>query len=229
MESPSARDTLLVRYYKWSLRQWDVELARDLSALRGLRAHAAERFLGALERLGREQAGAVAVALTKRFHPDAARLLGEELSAREDGLLADLDTYRHLWGNSNPTKMGMPVGQRRGLLPRVRDRLKELGQPATMGPLEWRYELRIGSWTLQTYVDFGGRHGDLTYDHRLFADSDLGLPGFISVLSWLGISNTKWRIVDESDADFATGRIAALSLEFINAVPELTTGLIPGS
>jgi hypothetical protein len=90
---------------------------------------------------------------------------------------------------------------------------------------EWRYITDIHGYTIHTYVELDGRHPDVSYWHYLLFGSRRLLPYSISLLSWLGISNTKWRIVSEAEAEFAADQIAHLAKYFIEVVPQLTNGL----
>lgn len=225
MHWPRARDELLLRHYAWSLRQWDAERAHNFATLRSMRARAADHFLAALQKLPPDKVSLATVALTKRAHSQAVTLIGQNLNARENAVLADLDTYRHMWTNNNPSEKGIAIAARHDAAPRIKDLLAGLGTPEQIGSLEWRYNVDVGGWSLQTYIDFGGRYGDLSYGHSLQVNSNWTIPGRISFLSSLGIANSKWRIRDESDADAAANRIASLARDFIQAVAELTSGL----
>jgi hypothetical protein len=225
MDWSQARDELLVRHYAWSLRQWQAEEAREFAGLRDLRTQAADQFLAALQRLPAEKVGLATVAVTKRAHSRAVALLKQELNALENAVLAELDTYRHMWTNANPAEKGLALAERRRAAPRIKQLLEGLGTPEGIGSLEWRYTAQVGGWTLQTYVDVGGQYGDLSYGHSLSVSAECAMPGRISRLASLGISNSKWRLKNESDVEYAAWQVARLSREFVETVPALVDGL----
>jgi hypothetical protein len=225
MDLQRAQDELLVRYYQWACGEWDAELADSFARIKRTRTRAAEEFLGAIARLRPEKVGVAIRAATKRAHPDGSRLVGEEISPEERQVLAEVDIYRRTWSNKQPSERGMPFALRGQVVPLLKEHLRELGKSEALDAAEWRYVADVHGWTLHTYVDFGGRNADLTYEHYLLASASRVIPCSISLLSWLGISRTKWRIANDADVNFAAGQIVKLSRYFMEALPGVTRGV----
>jgi hypothetical protein len=219
------QEELLVRYYRWALQQWDAELAGDLSTLRGACTLAGDQCIAFLRTLQPEARLLATRALTKRGHPQAIALLGEPPSPAEQRLLAQWD---HFWVWNHPgKKKGMTLLSRRRAVAVIKERLGALGRLEAGGSFaEWHYTTEVqGHWQVRTDLDLGGRHGDLSYSQDLRVGDGQPVVRFVSFLAWLGISQTKWRIAAESDAEGAALHIARFARDFLDAVPALTSGL----
>jgi hypothetical protein len=220
-----AKYEFLVRFYHWSLSEWDAEIQSGFARLKKVGVDAAERFLAVLQTRPVDVIRPTTVALIKRAQPDALPLVGESLTPQDRALLADIDTRRRLLPLKPRIRQGLPVARRRKAATEVRSHLGQLGKLHQLGGLEWMYETPLSSWTVQTFIDFGGSRGDLCYGHQLLAGGATVTYREFSFLGWLGISNTKWRIADEAGAEKAALQIVDLSDVFMRAVARLTQGL----
>jgi len=228
----SAKDEFLVRLFEWSLREWDREIAADLPMLRKVRGASAFRSQEFLESLPRERWAEVARALTKRFHPDAAKLLGQGLDDEERALLVRCDAYRRnpSRGEEANRRANADAVTKKRLAAIVKDALSSLGVPESLGGVtEWRYTFKHKGWVIHTYLDVGGRFNDVSYGHDIAVGDEPPLLRQVSLLSWLGLSGaTKWKVLNEADGTFAAQSIAELTRHFLDAVPTLAAGSDPG-
>src|SRR4030095_8289074 len=150
---------LQARYYEWACREWDTERASDFRRLRSTRTRAAEQLLEALKRLPPDAVGVAISALTKRAHADVLPFIRESLGPREESVLAQLDTFRHLWANKHPAQKSTSQASTRQLIPAFRERLSMLGEAMDVDSAgEWRYITDIHGYTIHTYVELDGRH-----------------------------------------------------------------------
>jgi hypothetical protein len=224
----SAKDEFLVRFFEWSLREWDREIAEDLRLLRKVRGPSAFRNQELLESLPRDRWPEVARALTKRFHPDAVRLLGQGLDAEEKALLERCDAHRRnpsTREQANPPTNARPVTKKR-LAAIVKRGLTSLGTAESLGgATEWRYTSKHEQWVIHTYLDVGGRFNDVSYSHDVAVGDEPPFLRLVSLLSWLGLSSsTRWKVLTETDGMFAADAIAELTRHFLDAAPMLAGG-----
>jgi len=221
-----------VRFFEWSRQEWDREIATDLRMLRKVRGPSAFRSQDLLESLPRERWVEVARALTKRFHPDAVKLLGQGLDDEERALLERCDAYRR--NPSRREEANRPTDAdavtKRRLAAIVKDALSSLGVPESLGGVtEWRYTFEHNGWVIHTYLDVGGRFNDVSYSHDIAVGDEPPFLRQVSLLSWLGLSGaTKWKVLNEADGAFAGQAIAELTRHFLDAVPTLAAGSDPG-
>jgi hypothetical protein len=103
--------------------------------------------------------------------------------------------------------------------------------PALGDPLEfsakgdiWMYQMPMGCWTLRTTIDTGGKHL-LGYWHTIVAREPVFLHDQVSLLSWLGISQTDWTQAQEEDYSGIVACLVELHTCFMNAAQRLLDGL----
>lgn len=224
MNFDTAKGEFEARFYRWSLRRWQDELTSNFASLERIGTEAADRCVRVLRSRPLDVVQATTVALTKRAHPDALPVLGESLTARERGLLQDFDTRRHL-ARQFRSGAGMSASRRRAVAGLLKQRLAAVGDPERLGSLEWRFTRLQANWTIETYVDLGGPMGDLAYWHRLLAGETCITSSLISLLSWLGVANTQWRVSDETEVMTAAEKIVSVTGVFVSSIPDLIAGL----
>jgi len=216
----------MVRYYEWSCREWMTERATECARLRGTHTRAAAQCLDSLGRLKPEVVGIAIRALTKRAHLDALPLVGQSLEPSERRVLGELDTLRQLWANKQPIEKRTAAVPTHDVAAIVHERLDSLG---AAGPAEskdeWTFTSDLREVTVVTYVELGGSQRELSYWQYLLAGSKRLLPYSISLLAWLGISSTRWRIRSEAEAVAAVDQVAGLAKYFIDHAPSLASGI----
>lgn len=227
MTPEAVRSALAVRLYQWALQEWERELGNGLSMLRAVRSFATFRLLELMDRLSLEEQRSLAMALMKRFHPEAVSILGEQPNEAETVVLARWDSWRR-----NPSKREEMVGERGKLDKKrlsgiIKDSLGFLGPPEQLGGLEWRYVTTCDGWVVETHLDLGGRFSDVAYHHDLGEAKRPPYLRFISLLSWLGVGGgtTKWKIPTEEEATATATVLGEICRHFIGAVPGLVAGL----
>src|SRR5205823_2379020 len=91
-----------------------------------------------------------------------------------------------------------------------------------IGPI---YFTSVKCFTLQTWIDVGGSHHQLSYDHKLCAKSDEWLIESTDMLTWLGIGRTYWSYLTDDDVPIVVESIGKMCSLFVNAVSGLVEGL----
>ena len=94
MTPEAVRSALAVRLYQWALQEWERELESGLPMLRAVRSFATFRLLDLMDRLSLEEQRSLAMALMKRFHPEAVSILGDQPNEAETVVLARWDSWR---------------------------------------------------------------------------------------------------------------------------------------
>ncbi len=180
-----------------------------------------------MDRLTIQEQGQLVMALLKRFHPDAARTLGELPTEGEIALLARWDSRR-----GTPCAAEAAPGERgnvdrKRLLQIIKQGLDFLGIPKKLSRVELQYSTTVDGWVIQTHLDFGGRFSDVAYHHDLGEASAPPCARFISVLSWLGVvgGGTKWKVFSEDEAIATATILGRICQHFLEAVPGLVSGL----
>jgi hypothetical protein len=226
MHAEAARRELVVRLYRWALRQWEGEIQSGFAILEKVRGNAAVKALGLFRSLPHDERVTLARAMTKRFHKEACDLLRDPLTVDEARLLGWADTTRITSAShQRPTRLTKSL--RRSVIEQLHDALGFLGAPESLsGRSEWLYVAQFGGWRIVTLVAAADRFGDCSYSHTIESMGGTPIARYLSLLSWLGISSeTKWRVADEGHAAEASTAIAMLCRYFLDAAPLLLNGL----
>lgn len=227
MEPLGATDEFRLRFFRWALREWEREAAAGLPMLRKVQHPSAFRSVEFFESLPRERWVEVSRALTKRFHPDAVKLLGQGLTEEETGLIERCDLHRRNPSRREQETSGTSTLTKRQVAAIVKGALSFLGAPELLGSAtEWRHRFEHQGWVIHTYLDVGGRFNSASYSHDIAHGDKPPFLRLVSLLSWLGLSGaTKWKVANEADATYAAQMMAELTRHFLGAVPNLTDGI----
>ena len=211
-----------VALYRWSQMEWQAEIAGDYPLLRRVTGIAAQSAIDLLTDMKPDQRVLLAQALTKRFHPTAADILGDSIRPEETRALERWDNSRRRAVDQRMSYVSRGVGKAQ-IATALRTDLGELGAPSSLGgAAEWFYLATEGEWRVRTYVDAGGRFGDVGYSHDVYLGDSGEIVRLLSVLSWLGISSsTRFKIQDESDVSAAAASVRQLTQHFLAAFPTL--------
>jgi hypothetical protein len=219
------RDQFLVRFYKWAREDMLRESREGFPFVRRITNPTAMLFLAFASPLREQDAAAFYSGIVKRSHRRAVELLQDFPSAEENVLL---EQYRR------HTLLARPVVPPRG--PRtsrakIRKALLRGLSPALGNPLElsanremWMYQMPIGCWTLRTSIDTGGKRL-LGYWHTIVAREPVLLHDQLSLLGWLGISQTEWTQAQEEDYAGIAECLVELHVHFKNALHRILEGL----
>lgn len=238
-------------YYRWAQRQGQEEVNRDFVTLRLIRDELVYRMLDILESIGKEEQFAILSALIKRAHKDGAEEAGEAITRRDQELI---DRYLHRDRHETATgdtvvdatferrgnkKLYRPAKER-AVLPKInKETLRRLvvkklqpvlGVPCASDTSDsWRYETKVGPWSVLTFVDGNKRFVHLSYFQRINVYDDLNLQFALSARQWFGIGggSTDWKLWDDSEIEEATDGLALLVGRFVRAAPMILREVPP--
>jgi hypothetical protein len=232
-----------IRYYRWALQQWRLEVDQDFRTLRSIAGPISANAVRAFEHLERDERLSVGFALVKHLNKAALCVLGEEFTLSDERLVKmhfqrtsdQLD--RQMWamdraGNPrDPWHPSMtrhrPATAAASLRKGVHRALEPvLGQDLyRFDPCRWRYRTPVGRWTILTEVFFRVGVGDLAYSHEIrFGNEAESMCRFISVLEWLGVSSaatTDWVLSSSEEIPTVAETLATLCQRFVEAALEL--------
>lgn len=221
----TVRDQFLVRFYEWAREDMLRESREGFPFVRRISNPTARLFLDFASRLREHDAFAFYSGVVKRSHRRAVELLQDLPSVEEKALL---EQYR-----KHTLSMRPAIGPHDPRTGRAKLRKALLGglSPALGNPLElsangeiWMYQMPMGCWTLRTTIDTGGKRL-LGYWHTIVAREPVFLHDQLSLLSWLGISQTDWTQAQAEDYSGIVECLVELHTHFMNAAPRLLEGL----
>lgn len=235
-----AKESFKVIYYRWSLKDFEREIAKDFPLLRLIKSSNAINTVSYLVSLSDRDRQRLSTALVKKSHPDAVRLAGDELAEDEVHLIdAWIEYLRYSpiairdRGKYWAAQSELSKADKDFLGDIIRQKLIPVSGEvvARQGRRQWVHEIRVRDWVLSTSIDLGGRYHQITYNQTIGAK-----PGFtptdclkqhISIFSWLGLGGmTFWNQLVRDDMDSAADALAVLCAHFIGAasvmLPEVT-------
>jgi hypothetical protein len=251
MTFAEAQQQFQVRYYLWSISEFEQEIEQSFPSLRLFKAGLIWRLYQFMQQLGRDKQLELAHSILKRFHPDAVKKLGESCSDEECSLRDELDDFRR-----NPFGLETEIAARRSTGEKIRfvgkGKLRkamvarfretygsrcvrmEIGEE--LDPL---FDMRCCGWIISTQLAFGGRESLIEYSHSIESESrivhsqnpDITAPAFklqqrISLGGWLGIcSQTQWEYLRDNDVDSACDAVVKFCGRFFEVAPRLLKGL----
>ncbi len=204
-------------------------------------------YLQFLPSLSRIESETLQRALVKRSHQEGMILAGEQLAEGEQEVIQSylrrhiehipslgfsfldvggLDQKRIRGLASEGTKYLVDRRELRAVLQKVL--VAQLGGPPEFlgSRTWWRYSVHVGSWTVYTSVDTGGRVFQLSYHQAVSAERHVDLTEHMSILRWLGIrGQTDWNLLTNADIPEAVELLAELCSHFIAAVAKIQTSL----
>lgn len=234
MDLEACKREIRQNFYHWALRDARREAVEDFRLVRQVRNASVLIFLDMMARLPKGQRVGIAELLVKRIHHQAAEAAAEGLTPDETRLIEDWVQER----GDRIAREGFLKGQelshgkpfkadRRRLATLVKELLTPFCGPSNSwsGKNDWRYQKPFGVWSLETFVDVGGRVHQLSYGHSLTLNQGVVLE-HVSLLSWLGISGqTHWNLVTEADERAAADSLESICRHFTEVAPTLVAGV----
>jgi hypothetical protein len=197
------------RFCTWSLNQASAEVDRSYASIRGIANPAVHRLLSFASSFSRSEQEFLMESLVRRFHH-------QPLTAANNAVLAKIDS--------------IPLPSHHGRLSKTdRNYLKSCLQEAALFGTKveeenesiWWQALQIGSLSLKTVFDIGGRSRNLTYS-TIAEDEKTGQTlTNVSVLSWLGISSQTTWYGDHQSVDSIFTSCSEVYKMFLKAAPDL--------
>jgi hypothetical protein len=235
-----AKDEFGVRFYRWALADARREVEAGFPLLATIKGRLAQAFLANAGTLSPPDRLRLAIACVKNAHRRAAALAGESLSEEERALgrayvaaiprieLPEERARRGPQGShwSRPwDRSGLLALVRSELAPRLGAGIEPPGRPHA-----WRWDSRVGRWTVRTLVDVSSFWPCVACFHSIDeADAEpRRLVDGTGILEWLGIAlRTWWDLLLDGDLPEAARSVRLVSEHFLAAVPDLLEGLDP--
>lgn len=92
-------------------------------------------------------------------------------------------------------------------------------------PAEWRYRLKVGSWTVETYIDTGGSFRQVGFSHAIKGPDET--PFVQHLTGGLCAGTNEWNMLTDKDLPHVADSIVVLARHVIDSMPELLAGLEP--
>jgi len=225
-----------IRFYKWSLQEWEYEIDNDFPLLKLVDNEGAQETINVFKYLEKQKQKQLAKALIKRGR-NASILLKYDHYFSEDDEKYVQYYVRKSYEESN--KMAANRTFQEEVLPKKERKLikkcilQKLGHiigekyEDWMGAWdEWKNKRHIGSWIIETQFDISGTVNQLTYFHNIKNVDDEELYSHISLFGWLGLgSETGWQIYKKEEIEPIVEHLAILCDRFMNVTPKLLKGL----
>jgi hypothetical protein len=225
------RDEFTLRRYRWALADANREAAEDFRLLRLCRSALTISFVQFAEKLGPEDRLALLSGCVKRAYSRAVELAGDAMTPLEESLYKEeaaqvqIGIARGLWPFGTQERTKIPRKEFRKFL---RGNLADRGlgefDPWQM-PAEWRYRLKFGSWTVETYIDTGGSFRQVGVNHAIRGPNDT--PFMRHLTGGLCVGTNEWDMLTDEDLPNVPDNIVILARHFIASMPALLAGLEP--
>lgn len=230
MPPDEMENQFFVKFYRWSQEYFELEINSDFPVLRRFDLAAARWLIQIMNRLNKEDKHLLAKGLLKRVnHAYISSLLNEPSEPREKAIVEwyikqgtrSFETGERFRFKSMNIGKQMPKRDiQKQLLASVG---KKIGKRTECDVPEFlTFDFSLEKATVRTCICIGTPMGDLSYHHELIKPDGERIKGFISILSWLGISGaTIWEKVTEDNIDPTLDALFFGCSEFISAVPKL--------
>lgn len=225
-----------VKFYKFSLKEFEEEIGREFQLLKTIQNVHVMKFIDMTGDLSLEEKKIFAKAFLKNRHRNAVRrcediLTGEEAEYLKNYLkigfiskYSEKIYYRNLSLKQNDPEHAKSV-DRKNFFQRVLEAIVPI-----VGEVEEKagntvafLEKKFGEWKVCTSIDVGGRMKNLSYDQYIRGDNNLKLLDGGSILSRLGLASTDWNELLELDTDIAICTLVVACRRFMDAIPGLLT------
>jgi hypothetical protein len=219
------RDQFQLRFYRWAREDSAREFREGFPFVRAIRNPTSLRFLEFVARLSEVERRALSSALVKRAHQRGVELSQDFPTADEDGILELYQRYSRI--GERPAARSLKRSDQAALRRVLRNKLPPvMGVPADVSHNRevWTFHKEIGCWTIRTWIDTGGRRL-LEYSHSINAHDSVPLHDNTSVLSWLGITHSRWSGSENSNAAEISECVIDAYLHFTSAASKLLNEL----
>jgi hypothetical protein len=226
------RDEFSLRRYRWALADAKREVMEDFRLLRLEKSRLSFSFVQFAEKLNREDRLTLLSACVKHANPRAVELTGDVITPLEESFYNQKSAHIQtgialgLWPFDDQKSAKIVRKEfRKFLRANLSDRGLGEFDPWQL-PAEWRYRLKVGNWTVETYIDTGGSYRQVGFIHAIRGPDDA--PLFSHYLSdGLGAGSNEWNMLTDKDLPRVADDIVVLARHFIDSMPELLAGLEP--
>jgi hypothetical protein len=233
MKFEMARDEFLVRFYRWSLEDYQRHNRENFALFRACPDLTMVQFLRFLEPLSLAEREVLGPALVKRFHKRAVEVSGEVSTPAEAKCVErynagmrnlQQDVFFEKYSQVVSTRLKRKVilaAAELALAPVVHGATKEI-----VGQQLMTFTTEICGFHVQTAIDVGGRMHELSYCHAIVTPTGLPLDSGTNLLYWLGIAGkTCWDLLTTQNLPAACDVIAQACSRFLTALPGLLAGI----
>jgi hypothetical protein len=228
MDLETAKQIFAVRFYRWAVQDFAREVEQGFPLISSIKGNTSRMFIEVWDSLSAEEREILAVALVKRFHPEACALTAEFMSGKEKGMVERYLSLTSQWLAGDAWVQGPAKTLSRSKCASAikRELKKVLGTPHFWKgePNDPKYYTHIGPWLILTHVS---ARQPPWYFHRIIATGHIYLREATSIFGWLGIGGRlAWDLIlDDDDASGAAISMATICGHFISAAPKLLEGL----
>jgi hypothetical protein len=192
-EKDRARTGFAVWYYRWSVSEFEMEIDSNLLGLRAMSEFSSSAAIAVrvLERLSNQDRRSLALALLRRSHAEAAQQLEDRATPSEADWLErwrELSRAERFAGGFHLEAHRPNAGALRAAVRRELDPILGERTPPSSGK-GLGYRKALGSWSLETDLDMGGRSFQLAFSQLVSRHGAVVKSG-IGPLESLGISNS---------------------------------------
>lgn len=228
------RTEFSLRRYKWALDDAKREVAEDFRLLRLEKSALSISFVDFAEKLSSTDRLALLSACIKHANPRAVEFTEDTITPLEQSLynqeVANVQTsIANGLGPFSSTKRAERAKiVRKEFRKFLRANLADRGlgdfDPWQL-PGEWRYTLKVGSWTVETYIDTGGSFRQVGFSHTIRGPEDMPLKQHLG--GGLCVGSNEWNMLTDKDLPRVADDIVVLARHFIDSMPKLLAGLEP--
>jgi hypothetical protein len=238
-----------IRYYLWSISEFEKEIEESFPTLRLFKAGGPWKTYQLMLKLPKSDQLILARSLLKRFHPNAVKSLGEICSPEEQMLRSRRDTaFSNIVSFGDEIlarkKAGEPIklASKRKLRNVITTQFKtafgneciDLAR-ADEDDEMLRFKMKRAGWIVKTIFYFGRSQAILNYSHNVESEKTfpvdggemgMGMGGMMSFNSYLGISSqTEWDYLTEEEIEPTCAVVVKLCAHFFDVLPRLLKGL----
>jgi len=248
MNFEEAKQEFKNRYYVWAASEFAIEINESFPNLRVFKNGPVWSTLQFMQQIDRNEQLILAHCLLKRFHPDAAKMLGEGFLDEENTLLSRFDKFRSQFhgqlgheASGEKIKFASKSKLRKAIVATFAKAYGDRCVRIQIGN-EWDpwFEMKFAGWIVATRFTFGRHESMISYYHSIESEAKLPNPKVppefwmptmrlghhISFGSWLGMcSQTEWMSLAVGDVDRACDAVIKLCGRFFEALPHMLKGL----
>lgn len=213
---PTPYPEMSSRLFQWAVQDALRERRENLRYVRRLRSSSAIAYVTFVNQLDQQAGDSFVAALVKRAHSQLVEQVSE-LSKDEFTLLQRFESYKAVnlwkWIESSNTR---PIIDQRSLRRAI---TTALGRVFSDAPERWeggilKYRVPFKPWFLDTYIDLG-RLNRVYYHHEIAFEQMPPMPQALSLMSWLGVSETEWGLSRLEDSDDCVHLLVDLCQHFV--------------
>jgi hypothetical protein len=244
-----------IRYYLWAISEFKKEINESFINFRSFKDGSPWKLYQFMQQLDRSDRLILAHSLLKRRHSDAAKVLGESLSEREESLLAQDREF-----NLKQSDLEVEFFKRR----RAGEKIKFASKAKLRKVIKAKFKNTFGSqciqciesdylanepepqfqmkccgWIINTFFGFGRGESSIDYCHNIVSEDSVEHQGpkgiyrlplvigyYMSFCSWLGVtSQTQWEYLMDDDVEPACDAAIKFCGHFFEVAPKLLKGL----